>query len=317
MLAPWKKIYDQPGQRIEKQRLYFANKGPPSQSYGFSTCHVWMWGLDYNESWVPKNWCFWTVVLKKALESPLDCKEIHQSILKEISSEYSLEGLMLKLKLQYFGHLIWRIKHLKRRWCWETLNAGGEGDDRGWDDWMASLTSWTWVWASSRSWWRTGKPGILQSMGSQRVGHDWITEVNHPTHTTKKEEHFFWFLILRQWKAKKKNVGNISALCWWAGLGGKEAIFLQCSGVKVTKSNIKRKKWHQQDVSIALWFEHTFWVTGEENHHLFTAWLHQARYFYFHTIDNAFSYPNITGCHYMPCIGLDTGNAQSNPAVAS
>ena len=75
-LAPWKKSYDQPGQHVKKQRHYFANKGPPSQSYGFSRSHVWMWELDHKESWAPKNWCFWTVVLKKILESPLDCKEI-------------------------------------------------------------------------------------------------------------------------------------------------------------------------------------------------------------------------------------------------
>ena len=76
MLAPWKKSYDQPRQLIKKQRHYFAIKGPPSQSYGFSSGHVWMWELDYKESWAPKNWCFWTVVLAKTLESPLDCKEI-------------------------------------------------------------------------------------------------------------------------------------------------------------------------------------------------------------------------------------------------
>ena len=76
MLAPWKKIYDQPRQHIKKQRHYFANKGPSSQSYGFSSSHVWMWELDHNESWAPKNWCFWTVVLEKTLESPLDCKEV-------------------------------------------------------------------------------------------------------------------------------------------------------------------------------------------------------------------------------------------------
>ena len=76
MLAPWKKSYDQPGQHIKKQRHYFANKGPSSQSYGFSSDHVWMWELDYKESWAPKNWCFWTVVLEKTLESPMDCKEI-------------------------------------------------------------------------------------------------------------------------------------------------------------------------------------------------------------------------------------------------
>ena len=76
MLTPWRKSYDQHGQYIKKQRHYFTSKGLSSQSYGFSSSHVWMWELDYKESWVPKNWCFWSVVLEKTLESPLDCKEI-------------------------------------------------------------------------------------------------------------------------------------------------------------------------------------------------------------------------------------------------
>ena len=91
---------DQPRQYIKKQRHYFVNKGLSSQSYSFSSSHVWMWELDYKESWVLKKWCFWTVVLEKTFKSPLDCKEIQPSILKEISPEYSLEGQMLKLKLQ-------------------------------------------------------------------------------------------------------------------------------------------------------------------------------------------------------------------------
>jgi len=107
-LVPWKKSYDQPRQYIKKQRHYFTNKGPSSQSYGFSSSHVWMWELDYKESWVPKNWCFWTVVLEKTLESPLDCKDIKPVKPKGNQSWYSLEGLMLKLKLQYFGHLMQR-----------------------------------------------------------------------------------------------------------------------------------------------------------------------------------------------------------------
>ena len=106
---PWKGSYNQPRQHIQKQRYYFANKGPSSQGYGFSSGHVWMWELNCEESWVLKNWCFWTVVLENTLESPLDCKEVHQSILKEISPGCSLEGLMLKLKLQYVGHLMRRV----------------------------------------------------------------------------------------------------------------------------------------------------------------------------------------------------------------
>ena len=108
MLAPWKKSYDKPRQHIKKQRHYFSNKGLSSQSYGFSSSHVWMWELDYKESWAPKNWCFWTVLLEKTFESPWTIRRFNQSILKEISSEYLLEVLMLKLKLQYFGHLMWR-----------------------------------------------------------------------------------------------------------------------------------------------------------------------------------------------------------------
>ena len=152
--------------------------GPSSQSCDFSSSHVWMWELDHKGGWAPKNWCFWTVVLEKTLENPLDCKEIQLVHLKEINPEYSLEGLMLKLKLKlrYFGHLMQRTDSLEKAWCWERLKAGGEGDDRGWDVWMASLTQWTWVWASSGWWWRTGRPGMVQSMGSQRVGHDWATE---------------------------------------------------------------------------------------------------------------------------------------------
>ena len=108
-LAPWKKSYDQPRKHIKKQRHYFANKGPSGQSYGFSCGHVWMWDLHYKENWVPKNWCFWTVVMEKTLESPLDCREIKPASPKvNQSPEYSLEGLMLKLKFQYFGHLMWR-----------------------------------------------------------------------------------------------------------------------------------------------------------------------------------------------------------------
>ena len=99
---------------IKKQTHYFANKGLSSPSYGFCSSNVWIWGFDYKENWVLKNWCFCSVVLEKTLESPLDCKEINQSILKETNPEYSLEGLMLKLKLQYFCHLMWRTDLLEK-----------------------------------------------------------------------------------------------------------------------------------------------------------------------------------------------------------
>ena len=120
-------------------------------------------------------WCW-----RRILRVPWTARRSNQSILKEISPEYSLEGLMLKLELQSFGHLMWRTDSLERPWCWERerLKSGGEGDKRGWDDWMASPTQWSWVWVSSRSWWWTGKLGVLQSVGSQRVGHDRATELN-------------------------------------------------------------------------------------------------------------------------------------------
>ena len=144
---------------------YFADKGLPSQSYGFSWSHVWMWELDHKDSWVPKNGCFWTVVLEKTLETPLDYKGIKPVNPKKISPEYSLERLMMKLNLQYFGHLMWGLTHWKSLMLGR-LKAGGEGDNRGWNGWMSSPTQWTWVWASSRSWSWTGKPGVMQYMGS-------------------------------------------------------------------------------------------------------------------------------------------------------
>ena len=114
MLAPWKKSYNQPRQHIKKQRHYFANKGPLSQSYGFSSSHIWMWELDYKESLAPKNWCFWTVVLEKTLESPLDCKEIKPVHPKGNQSWIFIGRTSAKLKLQYFGHLMQRTDSLEK-----------------------------------------------------------------------------------------------------------------------------------------------------------------------------------------------------------
>ena len=105
----------------------------------------------------------------------------NQSILKEISPGCSLEILMLKLKLQYFGHLMQRADWFEKTLMLERLKVGGEGDDRGWDGWMASLTQWTSFCVDSGSWWWTGRPGVLQPMGSQRVGHNWVTELNFST----------------------------------------------------------------------------------------------------------------------------------------
>ena len=114
MLTPWKKSYDQPRQHIKKQRHYFADKGPSSQSYGFSSSCVWMWELYYKESWAPKNWCFWTVVLEKTLESPLDYKVIQPVHPKGNQSWIFIGRTELKLKLQYFGHLMGRTDTLEK-----------------------------------------------------------------------------------------------------------------------------------------------------------------------------------------------------------
>ena len=132
MFALWKKIYDKSRQCIKKQRYYFAYKGPYSQSYGFSSSHVRIWELDHKESWALKNWHFWTVVLEKTLESLLDRKRSNQSILKEISPEYSLEGLRLKLKLQTLATWCKELTHLKRPRYWERFKAGEERDNKGW-----------------------------------------------------------------------------------------------------------------------------------------------------------------------------------------
>ena len=124
------------------------------------------WTIKKAECWridAFELWCW-----RRLLRAPWTARRSNQPILKEIKPEHSLEGLRLKLKLQYFGHLMWRMTHWKRHWCWERLKTG-EGDDRGWDGWMASPTQWTWIWAGSGSWWWTGKPGVLQSMGLHRV----------------------------------------------------------------------------------------------------------------------------------------------------
>ena len=125
------------------------------------------------ESWMMKKAecqridAFELLCWRRLLRVPWTARRSNQSILKEISPEYSLEGLMMKLKLQYFGHLMWRTYSLEKPWCWERLKAGAEEDNRGWDGWMSSLIQWTWVWASFRSWWWTRKPGVSQSMGLQ------------------------------------------------------------------------------------------------------------------------------------------------------
>ena len=133
---------------------------------------IWMWELDYKESWVLKNWCFWTVVLEKTLENPSESNET-----QPINSKGNWSWIFTwRTDAEAETPILWppgvKNRLTGRPWCWERLKAGGEGDDRGRDSWMASPTQWTWVWVSPRSWWWTGKPGTLQSKGLQRVRHD-------------------------------------------------------------------------------------------------------------------------------------------------
>ena len=172
-----KKSYDQPRQHIKKQRHYFANKDLSTQSYGFSSSHGWMWELDHKEGWALKNWCFWTVVLEKTLESPLDCKKIkpvnpegNQSWIFIAGTDAEAEAPIL-WPPDAKNWLIWKDPDAGKDW-----RQGKKGTTEDKKGWMASPTQWTWVWASSRSWWRMGKPGMLQSIGLQRVGHAWAME---------------------------------------------------------------------------------------------------------------------------------------------
>ena len=177
MVALSKKIYDKPRQHIKKQRHYFANKGLSSQSCGISSSQVWKWELDHKEGWAPKKWCFSTAVLEKTLESPLDWKEI-----QPVHPKGNLPSIFIGRTDAKAGvPILWPPDAKswltgKRPWCWERLKVRGDEGDRGWVGWMTSLTQWTWVWARSGRRWRTGKPGMLQSMGSRTVRQGWAAE---------------------------------------------------------------------------------------------------------------------------------------------
>ena len=180
MLALLKKSYDQPRQHIKKQRHYFANKGPSSQSYGFSSSHIWMWELDHKESWTLKNWCFLTVELEQTLESPLNCKEI-----KPANPQGNQSWIVIgRIDAKAEAPTPWPVD--AKNWFigkdpnpgkdWRQEERGRTKDKMvGWSNTNSMDMS---LYASSGSWRWTGKPGMLQSMGSQKVRHDWVTELN-------------------------------------------------------------------------------------------------------------------------------------------
>ena len=158
--------------------------------------------LDYKESWGLKNWCFWTVVLEKTLESPLDCKK-SQPVHPKGDQSWIFIG---RMEAEAETPILWpsdvKNWHWKRPWCWGRLKVGGEGDDWGWDGWMASLTQWTWVWVSSGSWWWTGKPGMLQSMRLQRVRDDWVTELTNWLNTGG------WIISLSKMEKRREEINQ-------------------------------------------------------------------------------------------------------------
>ena len=202
---PQKESYDKPRQHIKKQRHHFVDKGPSSQSYGFSSNHVWMWELDHKEGWVSRIDALELCCRRRLLRAPWTAREI-----KPINHNGNQPWIFIgRTDAEATAPILWPL-NVKSRLIGKDLDAGkgGEEGDREWDGWMASLTQRTWVWASSGSWWWTGKPGVLQSMGSQRVGHDWATELNWMKMLVKKKKPFAVILEFSSWGANLKSNSN-------------------------------------------------------------------------------------------------------------
>ena len=205
MLTPWKESYNQPRQHIKKQRHYFANKGPSSHHDGYCSGHVWVSELDY-KSWALKNWCFWTVVLEKPLESPLDHKEI-QPVHPKGDQSWVFIG---RTDVEAETPILWL--HAAKSWLiWKDPDAGKDwrqGEKGTTEDEMVGShhpTQWIWVWVASGSWWWTGRPGVLWSMGFWRVRHDWVTELNWSKIKT--------VIDITNWKSPEKGYGGLSGIC--------------------------------------------------------------------------------------------------------
>ena len=163
-------------------------------TYGFSCSHVWMWELVCEESWAPKNWCFWSVVLEKTLESPLDCKEIQPVHHKGGQSWVSIGRTDVEAETPILwppdvkSWRIWKDSDAGKEWRWEEKEMTEDGMV-GWHH-----RQWTWVWVNSRSWWWTGRLGMLQSMGSKRAGHKWVTELNW-TESLSQSSIDYWVIL--------------------------------------------------------------------------------------------------------------------------
>ena len=176
-LLLWRKAMTNLDSILKSRDITLPTKVHLVKAYGFSSSHVWVWELDHKESWALKNWCFWTVVLEKTLESPLDSKEI-----KPINPKGNQSWIFIgRTDAEAEAPILW--PDAGKSW-WERLKAGGKGDDTGWDSWIASLTQGTWFWANSRRQWKTREPGVLQSTGLQTVGHDLVNE--------QQQSVFYW-----------------------------------------------------------------------------------------------------------------------------
>ena len=171
--TPWKESYDQPGQHIKKQRHHFANKGLSSQGYGFSSDHVWMWEVDCEETWALKNWHFWTVVLEKTLESPLDCKEI-QPVHPERDQSWVFIG---RTDAEAETPILW-LPHAK---SWLIGKDPAAGRDWGQEEKGTTeyeMAGWTWVWVNSRSWWWIAWCSVIYGIAKSRTWLSKWTELN-------------------------------------------------------------------------------------------------------------------------------------------